>query len=335
MTFTGRYQNARGQKVQGIPTLLITNGFNKDHRPDLKQLLWILTTAADGTIPIWYSVNDGNTSDDQTHICTWDTLCRVTGRTDFLYVADSKLCTKENMEHITSRNGRFLTILPKTRSEDAWFREWLQTHPAAWIELSRKKNSRRKDGPDEVYRGCESPLRSVEGYRILWIWSSQKQALDRVLRQERIERAVEWIEQLRERIHSPRSRLRTQGKVESAAAIILEKTHAERWIEITIEVSEEHLYAQATAGRPGKNSSFRRKTRERFDLTWRIKPDRSCLTLANIDGQDGDSQIELLLLHLAILRGNGQMECTQTDRPIMKIARIYLRVSTGEQDLNR
>jgi transposase len=271
VTFTGRYQNARGQKVQGIPTLLITNGFNKDHRPDLKQLLWILTTAADGTIPIWCSVNDGNTSDDQTHIRTWDTLCRVTGRTDFLYVADSKLCTKENMEHITSRNGRFLTILPKTRSEDAWFREWLQTHPAAWIELSRKRNSRRKDGPDDVYRGCESPLRSVEGYRILWIWSSQKQALDRVLRQERIERAVEWIEQLRERIHSPRSRLRTRGKVESAAAIILEKAHAERWIEITVEVSEEHLYTQATAGRPGKNSSFRRQTRERFDLTWRIK----------------------------------------------------------------
>ena len=39
VTFTGRYQNACGEKVQGIPTLLITNGFNKDHRPDLKQLL--------------------------------------------------------------------------------------------------------------------------------------------------------------------------------------------------------------------------------------------------------------------------------------------------------
>ena len=199
-----------------------------------------MTTAADESIPIWSSVNDGNTGRDQTHIGTWDTLCRVTCRTDFLYVADSKLCTKENREHITSRNGRFLSILPKTRSEDAWFRQWLQTHPSAWIELSRKKNSLRKDGPDELYRGFESPLRSDEGYRILWIWSSQKQAFDRVVRQERIERAVEWIEQLRERIHSPRSRLRTRGKIESAAAIILEKAHAERWIEITVGLSEEH-----------------------------------------------------------------------------------------------
>jgi hypothetical protein len=78
-------------------------------------------------------------------------FCRVTGRTEFLYVADSKLCTKENMVHSTSRNGRFLSILPKTRSEDAWFREWFRTHPAAWIERSRKKNSRRKDVPDDVY----------------------------------------------------------------------------------------------------------------------------------------------------------------------------------------
>jgi transposase len=70
VTFTGRYQNLCGQKVLGIPTLLIRNGFNKDHRRDLKQLLWILTTAADGTIPIWSSVNDGNTSDDHMHIRT-------------------------------------------------------------------------------------------------------------------------------------------------------------------------------------------------------------------------------------------------------------------------
>jgi hypothetical protein len=84
---------------------------------------------------------------------------------------------------------------------------------------------------------------------------------------------VEWIEQLRERIHSPRSRLRTRGKIESAAAIILEKAHAERWIEITVEVSEEHRYTQATAGRPGKNSSFRRQTRERMLASNAVRSD--------------------------------------------------------------
>jgi hypothetical protein len=116
-------------------------------------------------VPVWCSVDHGNTNDDQTHVETWKTLRRVMGAAGFLYVADSKLCTKENMGHIAERQGRFLTVLPKTRREDTWFRDWLQTHQADCVEILRRRNSRREDGPDEVYRGFESPLRSVEGYR--------------------------------------------------------------------------------------------------------------------------------------------------------------------------
>jgi len=35
----------------------------KDHRPDLKQLVWILTVTADRAVPIAHRVLDGNTSD--------------------------------------------------------------------------------------------------------------------------------------------------------------------------------------------------------------------------------------------------------------------------------
>lgn len=48
----------------------------------------MLTTTADGGVPIWSHVDHGNTSDDGTHIATWDTLRQLTGTTDFLYVAD-------------------------------------------------------------------------------------------------------------------------------------------------------------------------------------------------------------------------------------------------------
>jgi hypothetical protein len=41
--------------------------------------------AADGTVPIAYRLADGNTSDDPTHIPTWDGLVAVLGRVDFLY----------------------------------------------------------------------------------------------------------------------------------------------------------------------------------------------------------------------------------------------------------
>jgi hypothetical protein len=43
------------------------------------------------------------------------------------YVADSKLCSRENMDHIDRAGGRFVTVMPRSRLEDAQFREAIQT----------------------------------------------------------------------------------------------------------------------------------------------------------------------------------------------------------------
>ena len=61
ITFTGKYKDANGDTKRGKKTVFMTNGHNKDHRPDLKQILWILTVTADGAIPIRYEACDGNT----------------------------------------------------------------------------------------------------------------------------------------------------------------------------------------------------------------------------------------------------------------------------------
>ena len=76
----------------------------------------ILTVSADGAVPLAHRLADGNITDDQTHIDTWDGLCALAGRSDFLYVADSKLCTREQMGHIDRAGGRFVTVLPRTRA---------------------------------------------------------------------------------------------------------------------------------------------------------------------------------------------------------------------------
>ena len=113
----GDYADADGDPRGGKPTVAAARGHSKDHRPDLKQLLWILTVAADGAVPLAYRLTDGNVTDDQTHIATWDGLARLVGRPDFLYVADSKLATREQMAHIHARGGRFVSVLPRSRSE--------------------------------------------------------------------------------------------------------------------------------------------------------------------------------------------------------------------------
>lgn len=109
--------------------MAITFGKNKDHRPDLKQLLWSLTATVDGMVPIHYRVYDGNTNDSPTHWDTWTTVRTLVGRPDFLYVADSKLCAEGVLQRIAAEGGRFLTVCPRTRKEDGLFREWVQTHP--------------------------------------------------------------------------------------------------------------------------------------------------------------------------------------------------------------
>ena len=80
LTFQGDYKNADGREVDGVATHRITYGHNKDFRPDLKQLLWILTVSSDGAVPVHFKVDDGNVGDPTTHIETWNVLRQLVGR---------------------------------------------------------------------------------------------------------------------------------------------------------------------------------------------------------------------------------------------------------------
>jgi len=86
VTFTGARRASRPSVRGGKQTAAARYGHNKDHRPDLRQLLWILTITADGAVPITYRVAHGNTEDSSTHIASWDQLVGLVGRADFLYV---------------------------------------------------------------------------------------------------------------------------------------------------------------------------------------------------------------------------------------------------------
>ena len=80
VTLFGRYDNAEeGARMRGKFTLVAARGHNKDHRPDLKQLLAILTLSADGGVPVHFKAADGNVTDDQTHRETWSLLSELRG----------------------------------------------------------------------------------------------------------------------------------------------------------------------------------------------------------------------------------------------------------------
>ena len=254
VTFSGQYDGQDpAEKAERPPR--ITFGYNKDHRPDMKQLVYGITISSDGAVPIHCKTYDGNTSDDQVHTETWDFLRTIVASADFLYVADSKLCSRENMSHIASRKGRFLTVMPRTRSEEGWFREYLQNHEVVWKEVHREANPRRRDGPDVVYQGVESPRRSSEGYRVLWYRSSQKAEKDAQIRRSRLDRAHARLEALRS---SKRGTFRTEAEALEAGQRIAQDEQAQGYLRIATTRQVQEEFRQAKRGRPGPATAYRR-----------------------------------------------------------------------------
>jgi transposase len=265
--FTGQYREARGRSMRGRRAPWITYGYSKDHRPDLKQLLWVLTTGPDG-VPFQFRCEDGNTTDSTTHITTWEALRGLVGRSDFLYVADSKLCSMETMEHLDRQGGRFVTVLPRSRSEDKEFRGWLQTHEPVWEPAADRPNPRRRRGPRDRWWVFRHPIPSQEGWPLIWVKSSLLALSQQQSRRERIARATDELTDLAARLRERRSRLRERREVQEVVEAILGRLHVRRYLRADVSVDEEHRFRQDTPGRPGPKTRYRRTTRRRLRLTW-------------------------------------------------------------------
>lgn len=269
--FCGQYRASRaGHRLRGRPTPWITYGYSKDHRPDLKQLLFILTMSADGGVPVQFRCADGNTNDAETHRQTWEALRAVAGRADFLYVADSKLCTREQMDHIDRHGGRFVTVLPRARLEDAEFRRWLQTHEPAWALVWDRPNPRRRGGPRDRWYVCPAPLPSREAWPVIWVRSALLALRQEQSRRERLAAALDALTDLQRRLRSPKSRLRAAHEVDKKIEEILARHHVARYLTVRRTVRADHRFRQMRRGRPGPDTPYRKTTRRHPDLEWRL-----------------------------------------------------------------
>src|SRR3954452_556765 len=233
VSFYGAYDEAGQESEQrGRLTHAITWGHSKARRPDLKQLLYILTVTSDGNVPVYFSSASGNTVDDGTHIGTWDLLHELIGRADFLYVADCKLASSENLSHIATRGGRFVTVLPRGRSEDVAFRQRLRTTPAVlrWTLLYALADDHGHE-VDELFVCSDDHVHS-EGYRLLWYRSTRKAEQDEARRARSIQKATEALSDLRQRLQGPRTRFRERSKVEQELAKVLAGAEASSWLTV-------------------------------------------------------------------------------------------------------
>jgi transposase len=282
VSFYGAYEAAAEEGQQrGRRTPAITWGHSKDHRPDLKQLLYILTISEDGGVPVYFTTASGNVVDDRTHCDTWDLLHALVGQPEFLYVADCKLASRDNLSHIATRGGRFVTVLPRTYQEDGVFRARLQqgSPSVTWRHLYDLQDEQGE--LQDRFSVCTEEMISGEGYRLLWFHSRKKAELDAVARNRRIQRALVLLADLQARLQGPRTRFRQRAPVEQALARILDEQEVTSWVVVQITEQSQETYRQARRGRPTATTPYVKTTKPSYTLSWVL--DQAQLSVAERD----------------------------------------------------
>jgi transposase len=249
VTFHGQY---RGSVLQPR----IAHGHNKDHRPDLKQLVFGLTVSADGAVPVHHQVLSGNRTDDTVHRANLEDLRQILGRSDFVYVADGKLASSTNLREIARHHGKFVTVIPRTRTEDKKFRQRLREEGVRWKRIWAIPNKRRENEPPDVFYSCsEGPERSSDGFRIIWVRSSAKAEHDEALRLKRLDQARAELLLLSPRLN--RRRLRSRRQIRQAVREIIRRAEMEPFLTVKLHRQMREEVRRLKRGRPKASDPVR------------------------------------------------------------------------------
>lgn len=244
----------------------LKHGYSKDHRPDLKQLIYSLSICSDGAVPVHQKTYPGNRNDDTTHIETWETLRSIYGHTDFLYVADSKLCSAAQLNHIVSQKGRAVTIIPESFTEVHSFKNSLRRRAKPKREIWRrpKPNS---DTELEYYSAFKGTYVTKKlGFRIHWIHSSEKRQRDQASRLRRLRQAEEALFELNGKINA--WRLKTKDAIQRKVDAILTRYQIEPFLHIDIGTAREERRMKLERGRPSPDPEYKKIVKKVFTLGW-------------------------------------------------------------------
>jgi transposase len=263
VTVSGAYDGQNPKAVQ------LKRGHNKERRPDLKQLVYSLCITHDGAVPVHFKAYDGNQTDDGIHLESWNSLRTLLQRPDFIYVADCKLCTEKNLRTIDAEHGFFVTVVPKTRSEVAAFRDAVVAGDVRWEEILRKRADREEKAFD-VIECAIGPYHLREGFLVHWYRSSQKKKRDETDRNERIDRAIERLEALDlKRMRGPK----TDDAIRSRVDQILARHRAEEWVTVDIKWDKVEHFKAVTRGKPTAETPFRRIVKKEPRLHVKTNPE--------------------------------------------------------------
>ena len=142
-------------------------------------------------------------------------------------------------------------------------REYMQSHDPEWISAFTRKGKRE----DIEFKVVDSPIPSAEGYRIIWVWSSQKEDLDAKIRDSAIREAVSSLDKL----HATLSRRRMKKSMVIKHAD--EAVNGVPYVSFTIEESRHPIYRKSGRGRPTPETRYKKTIETRYQVSWQIRSD--------------------------------------------------------------
>lgn len=142
----GAYEGAVGRALPA-------HGYSKDHRPDLKQLVFGLSLHGAAGIPLACTMFSGNTSDSYANRWQLDALADLLPEEDEVtLVGDCKLVDGQTLGQLQMQGFHFVSLVPKTFGVRPALVEEVRALTESMPELARAPG-RTKSDPARVYRG--------------------------------------------------------------------------------------------------------------------------------------------------------------------------------------
>jgi transposase len=229
-----------------FPCKEITHGYNKDNRPDLKQIVIGLGVTPQ-RLPVIAKVENGNL-DDKTWNHTFIKRARSVLTQEewdgLTYVADSALATQENLLLMKQEGLAFITRLPDSFSLSAELKK-----EAMWREDWQAVETDAQEGERSVYR-VQSFDRELYGQalRFVVVHSSQLEVKQRETLQRQMRKEKEKIDQALQSLAAERFACEHDAKQRITA---FGKQQKWKWHAIDLETqSETYRLPRAKRGRP-------------------------------------------------------------------------------------
>jgi len=264
-SFIGAFENS---EENGLAPW-ITHGYSKDHRPDLKQLIFGVGSTADGGVPILAEITDGNES-DKTLNGRWVTQLRsLLGKNNveefLLYIADSALITTDNLTLMEKYHIDFISRLPGTFTlEEQLKRTAFQQN--TWVSLGKLSEEKTA----AVYHVCDMTKEiNNKTYRFVVVKSSQKDQRKLKAMDATVQREHHQITKLLQTLSKRPFACRRDAEIETKKIRTKHTIHYHQinWI---ITETQEHV-KRNQRGRPKKTEAISIQTQ--YYLTGKLRRD--------------------------------------------------------------